>query len=225
MKKVIFGIMFGVIFVLNFSTSYFESSAKVKDNLNNEVIYDYDKIKDEIIRFHVIANSDSEKDQKLKLEIRDEVIKYLEPKLAQSKSINQSRKIIKENDKKVKEIAKNVVKDKGYNYKIDSQLSKENFPEKVYGNITLPQGEYEAYRILIGDSVGQNWWCVIFPPLCFVDVTKGEVAYNETEKRMNEVLDSEELDNNKEKKEISNNKDKEDYNIKFKFLEVLKEAF
>lgn len=210
MKKVIFGIMFGVIFVLNFSTSYFESSAKVKDNLNNEVIYDYDKIKDEIIRFHVIANSDSEKDQKLKLEIRDEVIKYLEPKLAQSKSINQSRKIIKENDKKVKEIAKNVVKDKGYNYKIDSQLSKENFPEKVYGNITLPQGEYEAYRILIGDSVGQNWWCVMFPPLCFVDVTKGEVAYNETEKRMDEIVQKEE---------------KENYNLKFKFIEVLKDVF
>lgn len=210
MKKVIFGIMFGVIFVLNFSTSYFESSAKVKDNLNNEVIYDYDKIKDEIIRFHVIANSDSEKDQKLKLEIRDEVIKYLEPKLAQSKSINQSRKIIKENDKKVKEIARNVVKDKGYNYKIDSQLSKENFPEKVYGNITLPQGEYEAYRILIGDSVGQNWWCVMFPPLCFVDVTKGEVAYNETEKRMDEIVQKEE---------------KENYNLKFKFIEVLKDVF
>lgn len=210
MKKVIFGIMFGVIFVLNFSTSYFESSAKVKDNLNNEVIYDYDKIKDEIIRFHVIANSDSEKDQKLKLEIRDEVIKYLEPKLSQSKSINESRKIIKQNDKKIKEIAKNVVKDKGYNYKIDSQLSKENFPEKVYGNITLPQGEYEAYRILIGDSVGQNWWCVMFPPLCFVDVTKGEVAYNETEKRMDEIVQKEE---------------KENYNLKFKFIEVLKDVF
>ncbi len=210
MKKVIFGIMFGFIFVLNFSTSYFESSAKVKDNLNNEVIYDYDKIKDEIIRFHVIANSDSEKDQKLKLEIRDEVIKYLEPKLSQSKSINESRKIIKENDKKVKEIAKNMVKDKGYNYKIDSQLSKENFPEKVYGNITLPQGEYEAYRILIGDSVGQNWWCVMFPPLCFVDVTKGEVAYNETEKRMDEIVQKEE---------------KENYNLKFKVIEVLKDVF
>ena len=89
----------------------------------------------------------------------------------------------------------------------------------------LPQGEYEAYRILIGNASGQNWWCVMFPPLCFVDVTKGEVAYNETEKRMNEVLDSEELDNNKEKEDVSNNKGKEDYNIKFKFLEVLKEAF
>ena len=210
MKRVIFGIIFGIIFVLNFGTSYFESNAKVKDSLNNEVIYDYDKIKDEIIRFHVIANSDSEKDQKLKLQIRDEVIKYLEPKLAKSKSINQSREIIKENDKKVKEIARKVVKDKGYNYKIDSQLSKENFPEKVYGNITLPQGEYEAYRILIGDSVGQNWWCVMFPPLCFVDVTKGEVAYNETEKRMDEIVQKEE---------------KENYNLKFKFIEVLKDVF
>ncbi|MBP1890654.1 stage II sporulation protein R [Clostridium moniliforme] len=215
---------FFVIVILLIGTLFFTGCTSLP-NKNEEVKYNYESVKDEIIRFHVIANSDNKKDQDLKLKVRNEVIKFIEPLLNKSKSIEESRRIIKINNKKIIKIAKKVIKENGYNYKVEGKLSKENFPEKMYGNIVLPQGEYEAYRILIGNASGQNWWCVMFPPLCFVDVTKGEVAYNETEKRMNEVLDSEELGNNKEKKEISNNKDKEDYNIKFKFLEVLKEAF
>ena len=218
---------FGIV-ILFIGSLFFVGCTSLSDekiNKDNEVRYNYESIKDEIIRFHVIANSDNKKDQDLKLKVRNEVIKFIEPLLNKSKSIEESRKIIKSNNEKIIKIAKKVVKENGYNYEVKGNLSKENFPEKEYGNIVFPQGEYEAYRILIGKASGQNWWCVMFPPLCFVDVTKGEVAYNETEKRMNEVLDSEELDNNKEKKKVSNNKDKEDYNIKFKFLEVLKEAF
>ena len=218
---------FGIV-ILFIGSLFFVGCTSLSDekiNKDNEVRYNYESIKDEIIRFHVIANSDNKKDQDLKLKVRNEVIKFIEPLLNKSKSIEESRKIIKSNNEKIIKIAKNVVIENGYNYEVKGNLSKENFPEKEYGNIVFPQGEYEAYRILIGKASGQNWWCVMFPPLCFVDVTKGEVAYNETEKRMNEVLDSEELDNNKEKKKVSNNKDKEDYNIKFKFLEVLKEAF
>ena len=215
---------FFVIVILLIGTLFFTGCTSLP-NKNEEVKYNYESVKDEIIRFHVIANSDNKKDQDLKLKVRNEVIKFIEPLLNKSKSIEESRGIIKINNKKIIKIAKKVIKENGYNYKVEGKLSKENFPEKMYGNIVLPQGEYEAYRILIGNASGQNWWCVMFPPLCFVDVTKGEVAYNETEKRMNEVLDSEELDNNKEKEDVSNNKGKEDYNIKFKFLEVLKEAF
>lgn len=170
---------------------------------NNEIVYDYESVQNEIIRFHVIANSDSDKDQELKLKVRDEVIKFLSPLLDKSSSIEESREILKENDEEVKKIAKKVIKENGYKYSVESQLSRENFPEKIYGNIILPQGEYEAYRILIGKSSGQNWWCVMFPPLCFVDVTKGEVAYNETERQMNEVVNK----NNQENNEVENNID------------------
>ncbi|MDQ0148836.1 stage II sporulation protein R [Eubacterium multiforme] len=218
---------FGIV-ILFIGSLFFVGCTSLSDekiNKDNEVQYNYESIKDEIIRFHVIANSDNKKDQDLKLKVRNEVIKFIEPLLNKSKSIEESRKIIKSNNEKIIKIAKKVVKENGYNYEVKGNLSKENFPEKEYGNIVFPQGEYEAYRILIGKASGQNWWCVMFPPLCFVDVTKGEVAYNETEKRMNEVLDNEELDKNKEKKKVSNKNDKEDYNIKFKFLEVLKEAF
>ncbi|MGL4570284.1 MAG: stage II sporulation protein R [Clostridium sp.] len=183
---------------------------------NKEVTYDYESVKDELIRFHVIANSDDKNDQDLKLKVRDEVIKYLEPLLKNSKSIDESRKIIKENNNKVISIAKKVVKDNGYSYTVQTELSRENFPEKIYGNIVLPQGEYEAYRILIGDASGQNWWCVMFPPLCFVDVTKGAVAYNETESRMDEIATEKQSDDEVEE---------EEYVLKFKIFDVIKEIF
>lgn len=212
MKKFIYILM---IFVgLTFLSGC--TSSELNENSNNEeVVYDYDSVKDELIRFHVIANSDSKEDQELKLKVRDEVIKHLEPLLKNSKSIEESRKIIKQNNKKVINIAKKVVKDNGYSYNVQTELSRENFPEKVYGKIVLPQGEYEAYRILIGNASGQNWWCVMFPPLCFVDVTKGSVAYNETERMMDEVS---------KVKETQENTD-EEYELKFKIVEVLKDAF
>lgn len=202
------------------------SSQVNKVSASNEIVYDYESVQNEIIRFHVIANSDSDKDQELKLKVRDEVIKFLSPLLDKSSSIEESRKILKENDEEIKKIAKKVIKENGYEYGVESQLSRENFPEKIYGNIILPQGEYEAYRILIGKSSGQNWWCVMFPPLCFIDVTKGEIAYNETERQMNEVVNKNEEDikNQVNNKVIENNindknnphikEDKEDLNQK-----------
>lgn len=177
-------------------------------------------IASKIIRFHVIANSDSKSDQALKLKVRDKVLEYIQPKLKKSKSIEESRKIIKENDKQIINIANKTIKDNGYSYSVKTTLSNENFPIKTYGNITLPQGKYEAYRIIIGEGKGQNWWCVMFPPLCFVDITKGEVSYKETEDEMKMVLTPEEykIVNNKTDKTKEN-----DIKIKFKILEVLKD--
>lgn len=176
-------------------------------------------ISKKIIRFHVIANSDIEEDQALKLKIRDGILKYVYPKLNNSKSIDESRKIIKENDDNIKEIAENIVKKNGYKYKIITKLSHENFPIKTYGNITLPQGNYEAYRIIIGSGQGHNWWCVMFPPLCFTDITKGEVSYKKTEKEMRDVLNSSEYNM------VDNTKDdtikREKIVMKFKSTEIL----
>lgn len=243
MKKLFYSFILIVISIL-FSGCTSSEVGKLK--VDSEITYDYDSVQDEIIRFHVIANSDNDEDQELKLKVRDEVIKFLTPLLNKSSSIKESREILKENDKKVIEIAKKVIKENGYNYSVKSELSRENFPEKIYGNIVLPQGEYEAYRILIGKSSGQNWWCVMFPPLCFVDVTKGEVAYNETERQMDKVvenknksmeknndekIDSENGDkSNKEEKEVNKIEDdtninKEEYNVKFKLVEVIKDLF
>lgn len=242
MKKVFYAF---ILIIISMLFSGCTSSEVGNLKVDSEITYDYDSVQDEIIRFHVIANSDTDEDQELKLKVRDEVIKFLTPLLDESSSIEESREILKENDKKVINIAKKVIKENRYNYSVKSELSRENFPEKIYGNIVLPQGEYEAYRILIGKASGQNWWCVMFPPLCFVDVTKGEVAYNETERQMNKVVENknkpvEKNDSKNENSKENDNKidgevnkieddtkidEKKEYNIKFKIVEVIKELF
>ena len=172
-----------------------------------------------LIRFHVIANSDDKIDQGLKLKVRDSVLKYISPKLVDCKSIEQSREIINNENKNIKKIAQSVIYKNGFKYSVATTLSQENFPVKTYGNITLPQGKYEAYRIIIGTGNGQNWWCVMFPPLCFVDITKGNVSYEKTESEMKEVLSDDEyslVDNT-----VNDNK----IVVKFKLLEVLSKLF
>lgn len=190
------------------------SNTKVKsDSLQKDIA-------SKIIRFHVIANSDSKSDQALKLKVRDKVLQYMQPKLQNSKSIEESREIIRKNNDEIASLAREVIKENKYNYTIKTTLSNENFPIKTYGNITLPQGKYEAYRIVIGNGEGQNWWCVMFPPLCFVDITKGQVSYKETEGDMRKVLSPEEykiVDN-----QLINSGDKNNIKVKFKILELLK---
>ncbi|KYH29413.1 stage II sporulation protein R [Clostridium colicanis] len=179
-------------------------------------------IANKLIRFHVIANSDTTEDQALKLKVRDEVLKYIAPKLKEAKNINDSREILKANDEIIKEIAKKVVKENGYTYTINTSLSHENFPVKSYGNVTLPEGNYEAYRIIIGNGEGHNWWCIMFPPLCFIDVTRGQIAYDETEKEMKSVLTEDEykLVNNQDE-DIESNQ----IRFKYKIVEDIKSIY
>ncbi|MBZ9621606.1 stage II sporulation protein R [Clostridium sp. FP2] len=172
-----------------------------------------------LIRFHVIANSDDKIDQGLKLKVRDSVLKYISPKLVDCKNIEQSRKIINNEDENIKKIAQGVINKNGFKYSVATTLSQENFPIKTYGNITLPQGKYEAYRIIIGSGSGQNWWCVMFPPLCFVDITKGNVSYDKTESEMKQVLSDDEY--NLVNNTASNNK----IVAKFKLVEIFDKLF
>ncbi len=192
------------------------NSTKVKsDSLQKDIA-------SKVIRFHVIANSDSKSDQALKLKVRDKVLQYMQPKLKNSKSIEESREIIRKNNDEIAEIARTVIRENKYNYTVKATLSNENFPVKTYGNITLPQGKYEAYRIVIGKGEGQNWWCVMFPPLCFVDITKGQVSYKETEEDMRKILSPEEykiVDN-----QLHNSGDKNNIKVQFKIVQLLKNA-
>lgn len=187
------------------------------ENVEGNVEYNYDEVKDVLIRFHVLANSDSEEDQNLKLKVRDKIIEYLYPYLNKSKSLEESRQIILDNKDKVKAIAEKVIKDNKYNYTVRCELSKENFPKKSYGNIVLPQGEYEAFRVLIGKAEGKNWWCVMFPPLCFVDVTKGKVEDDKCKEKLDNQIE--------ESKESKGDSSQEEPVIKFKIFEFFKELF
>lgn len=199
MKKIILGII-GLGLIIG-AFSFTNNKGVQADQMVND-------ISNKIIRFHVLANSDSDEDQELKLKVRDEVIKYMSPILDKSKSLDESREILKNNQEKVIKIAEKVIKEEGYNYSVRTELKRENFPVKTYGNITLPEGEYEAFRILIGEAKGQNWWCVMFPPLCFVDMTKGQISYDESKEKLEGVLTDEEYDL------IT---DKENSKIKFRF--------
>lgn len=209
MKK-IFCFLLGIIAIVNLY--FFVGAKQVKSD--EEIVKD---ISEKLIRFHVIANSDEEVDQQLKIKVKDNIINYIFPKLKDSKSIDESRDILHNNNKQILKIAEKTIKENGYNYSVNSTLDRENFPEKNYGNITLPQGEYEAYRVIIGSGQGKNWWCVMFPPLCFVDVTKGQVSDKETEETMKRVLDNDEYT------EISNKNDKNKIKIKFKIVEIIKD--
>ncbi|MBX4266162.1 stage II sporulation protein R [Clostridium estertheticum] len=172
-----------------------------------------------LIRFHVIANSDDKIDQNLKLKVRDSVLKYIAPKIVDCKNIKESRKIINNENKNIKKIAERVIKENGFKYSVATALSEEYFPVKTYGNITLPQGKYEAYRIIIGTGKGQNWWCVMFPPLCFVDITKGNVSYEKTEKEMKTVLSDDEY------KMVDNTVSSKKIIVKFKLGEIFTKLF
>lgn len=209
MKK-IFCFLLGIIAIVNLY--FFVGAKQIKSD--EEIVKD---ISEKLIRFHVIANSDEEADQQLKIKVKDNIINYIFPKLKDSKSIDESRDILRNNNKQILKIAEKTIKENGYNYSVNSTLDRENFPEKNYGNITLPQGEYEAYRVIIGSGQGKNWWCVMFPPLCFVDVTKGQVSDKETEETMKRVLDDDEYT------EISNKNDKNKIKIKFKIVEIIKD--
>ena len=179
--------------------------------------YDY---KDKLIRFHVIANSDSYKDQKLKLKVRDEVISYLQPKLENSNSIEESEKIIKNEYKTLENISKKVISKNGYNYIVKVGLEYSNFPAKQYSSVVLPAGKYKALRIIIGEGKGKNWWCVMFPPLCFIDDQNG-IIDEKTDKKLKEVLTEEEYDliMAKNKNEVKN------LEFKFKITEVFQNIF
>ncbi|WP_294374898.1 stage II sporulation protein R [uncultured Clostridium sp.] len=189
------------------------SSSMNKNNKEMRVL-DYNEVKNSLIRFHVIANSDNDEDQQLKLKVKNKVIEYLYPYLNKSESLENSRNILNDKMEDVKTIAENVIKEEGYDYSVNIQLSRENFPDKSYGNIVLPQGNYEAFRILIGNAEGKNWWCVMFPPLCFVDESKAEVEYDKVE---------ENIKNKQNKNEENLEESSDNVQVKFKIVEVIQD--
>ena len=174
--------------------------------------------KDKLIRFHVIANSDSEEDQNLKLKVRDAIINYLQPKLLESESIEESELIIKKEYDELEKISKNIILENGYDYDVKVGIDYSKLPTKQYSNVVLPAGEYKALRIIIGEGKGKNWWCVMFPPLCFVDEQKG-IIDKDTDDKLREVLTEEEYEliSQKTSKQVDR------VQIKFKIVEIIQD--
>ncbi len=148
--------------------------------------------KDDIIRFHIKANSDEEKDQELKLKIRDEILERVGNQFENTTSPDETRKLIKDNLYNIKRIAEEVIQREGKDYPVQVSLGRKNFPTRKYGDITFPSGEYETLQVTIGEGKGKNWWWVMFPPLCFVDITHGNAIHAEED--LKELLTEEEVD-------------------------------
>lgn len=121
-----------------------------------------------IIRLHVIANSNSVRDQRLKLEVRDAVIAYMDD-LDDLVDADEMRKLLKTDLKRLETIADGIIASDGRDYTAKADIGVRYIPEKTYGDITFPAGNYEALNITLGDGEGENWWCVLFPPLCLLD--------------------------------------------------------
>ena len=167
-----------------------------------------------VFRLHVIANSDSSEDQNLKYKVRDKVLEYMNNISKDCTSKDEVILLAKEHADKFKEIAKQVITENGYDYDVNVKIGNFNFPTKTYGDISFPAGNYDALRIEIGSAKGQNWWCVMFPPLCFVDVTSGVVP-DESKEMIKQNLNDEEYN-------IISDSNSSDIKFKFSLIEFFK---
>jgi len=131
-------------------------------------------IPEESIRLRILANSDSPADQAVKRHVRDAVVADMERYADQSHTIEEARRTIASRLPAIEELVRQELAKRGFNYAVKAKLGTVPFPTKMYGGTVYPAGDYEALRITLGAGAGQNWWCVLFPPLCFVDAVSGE---------------------------------------------------
>lgn len=157
------------------------------------------------IRFHILANSDSVSDQALKMRVKESVVNYIYEKTGDFKTVDEAKNFILNNDKTIKSMVTKAIADNGYDYTVSSTFGFSDFPVKTYGDVIFPKGTYTSYTIKIGNGKGHNWWCVLYPPLCFVDVSTGVLPDNSKEKLRDSLSDTQYHTVTK-------------YNFKFKYL-------
>lgn len=173
--------MITILFVLFFIITAYSYATNISEGLAEN-----------IFRLHILANSDSEEDQNLKLKVRDAILDYMNTLTADMSDKQAVIALSKEHTADFQKIAEQVIHENGYNYSVNIEIGNFYFPTKYYGNISLPAGNYDALKIDIGEAKGQNWWCSLFPPLCFVSISSG-VIDEEGEEYLKETLSEEEF--------------------------------
>ena len=168
-------------------------------------------LSEKVVRLHVLANSDTEADQALKLEVRDAILSYAEPLLDRVSDQKEAEAVLRGQLLELEETAIEVIHSAGYSYPVTVELEKTDFPTREYPSFSLPAGEYLALRVLIGEAAGQNWWCVVFPPLC------SAVAADFSDTIENTCFSEEEI--------AFITEEKIEYQIKFKIMELLADCF
>ena len=155
------------------------------------LLADRQRLNDELIRFHVVANSDSEEDQSIKLQVRDAVLNSLQNDLNKIADVNEARAYLQAKLPQIQAVANSVLEATGCDCEAVVTLCKEAFDTRYYDTFTLPAGIYEALRITIGEGEGHNWWCVLYPNLCFLDTTNA-VLPEKGKQQLKKVLTEEE---------------------------------
>ncbi|MBQ7378363.1 MAG: stage II sporulation protein R [Clostridia bacterium] len=178
-------------------------------------IHGEQKIYESVVRLHVLANSDSEQDQALKLLVRDEVLRVTGPMLQDCTSREQAVEILTEQSDVIREAAQAVVTEQGYTYPVSILLGEEDYPTRNYENCCFPSGRYVSLRVCIGEAEGQNWWCVLFPPLCL------SAASAENDQSNEDAFISVGLTG--EQYKVITETDTVKYRIRFKVLEAVQE--
>lgn len=169
------------------------------------------EIAEKILRFHILANSDSKEDQEVKIKVRDAVGKMMEPKLKDSSGLEETEAIVEDNLDEIVSTAEQTLLENGYDYGATARLAQVDFPVKTYGSYTFPAGEYEALQVTLGEGEGHNWWCVLYPNMCFQGSVY-EIVDEDADEALREVLTPE---------EYADVFDSGKVEIRFKFLELL----
>lgn len=203
-KKLNFIFILTILVFIYIALLSFNYSKAVSSNLS-----------DSVFRLHIIANSDSSADQELKLKVRDNIINYMNTLTSSSSDKKDVISMVNNHLDFFKEIALNTIKGNGYNYDVNIEIGNFHFPTKSYGDISFPAGNYDALKIEIGDAIGQNWWCVLFPPLCFVNSSTGVVP-DDSKNTLKENINSESYEIISEGNKSKNTSD---IKIKFKIIE------
>ncbi len=195
--------LIGTLGITSFQTAAFaEKTQELQERLDKEV---QEGIAGKIFRLHVVANSDKEEDQELKLDVKKTVVDYLSRRLGSGADLEETREYVLENLPEIEQAALKTIEEQGKDYPISAVVEKTYFPDKTYGDCTFPAGEYEALNIRIGKGEGKNWWCVLYPSLCFIDDTWGIVS-REKKEELREILTEEEfravLEDPEEKKKV-----------------------
>ena len=163
---------------------------------------------DDTVRLHILANSDSDEDQSLKLDLRDALLREYGPLLSTPATTDEAEELIKDKLSEIECFSENFIRERGYTYDVSASLVREWYDTREYEDFSLPAGRYTSLKICIGNAEGKNWWCVMYPPLCLdiateKDASSGHEKYTSTEKGL-----------------ISGK-----YKIKFKVLELISDAF
>lgn len=173
------------------------------------------EIAEKILRFHVIANSDSREDQRLKLKVRDAVGAYMQEEMEGVCDKEGAKEVVNADLEQIEKVAKQVIEEEGKAYTVNAWIDDVDFPVKTYGTYSFPAGTYEALEVVIGEGEGKNWWCVMYPNMCFQG-SMYEVIDEEAEESLREVLTEEEYHSIIEDG---------DYQVKFKYLTFLNGLF